>query len=289
MQSLTVAEIVTRALAEDIGPGDITTNLVVPFGTQADAAVVARERLVVSGATIAKEVFSQVDDSLICEIVKSDGQAVEKGDLVLKLKGNAASILTAERTALNFLMRLSGIASLTRRFVEAIGTNGPKLLDTRKTTPGLRVLEKAAVRHGGGENHRFALYDGILIKDNHIVSAGGIQKALAMAKALAPAGLKIEIEVETIAEELEALKGGADILLLDNMDPPTLQRAVKEANNFFAPNRRRVLLEASGGVSLNTISQIALSGVDYISAGAITHSAPSADLALDFYSRGTGS
>jgi nicotinate-nucleotide pyrophosphorylase (carboxylating) len=282
MFSPDIRKLVERSLLEDVGPGDLTSNLVVPEKLVATATVVAREDLVLSGERVFAEVVRQVDPSLELKSFKTDGDRINPKETILALRGIARSILTLERTGLNFLMFLSGIATLTRRYVDAIGDRGPVLLDTRKTTPALRFLEKAAVRHGGGKNHRFALFDGILIKDNHIIAAGGVEKALSLAKAGAPAGLKIEIEVDSLEEVKIALTHGADILLLDNMDPPTLKEAVRLADDFFRPAKRKVLLEASGGVTLETLPAIASSGVDFISVGAITHSAKGADIGLDF-------
>jgi nicotinate-nucleotide pyrophosphorylase (carboxylating) len=282
MFSPEIKRLVQRTLSEDIGPGDLTSNLVVPSRLDAGGYIVAREPLILSGLTVFEEVIRQVDRGLSYKAFKRDGDFCAAKENILALRGSARSILTAERAALNFLMHLSGIATLTKAYVDAIGPGGPRLLDTRKTTPGLRVLEKAAVRHGGGKNHRFALFDGILIKDNHIVAAEGIGEALRKARAGAPAGLKIEIEVDDLDQEHEALENGADILLLDNMDVPTLRRAVEEAEKFFSPHRRRVLLEASGGITLDMVGEIAKTGVDFISVGAITHSARAVDIGLDF-------
>jgi nicotinate-nucleotide pyrophosphorylase (carboxylating) len=282
MFSPDIRKLVERSLLEDIGPGDLTSNLVVPEKLIATATVAAREELVLSGGKVFQEVVRQVDSSLELKSFKEDGERINAKETILAIRGCARSILTLERTGLNFLMFLSGIATLTRKYVDVIGDKGPVLLDTRKTTPALRFLEKAAVRHGGGKNHRFALFDGILIKDNHIIAAGGVEKALSLAKAGAPAGLKIEIEVDDLTGVKIALAHGADILLLDNMDPPTLKEAVKLADDFFSPGKRKVLLEASGGVTLETLPAVAETGVDFISVGAITHSAKAADIGLDF-------
>jgi nicotinate-nucleotide pyrophosphorylase (carboxylating) len=283
MFSPNIKQLVERALEEDIGHGDLTSNLVVPSQLETTGQVVPREPLILSGLTVFLEIVNQVDKTLEIKINKRDGDYCAPDKTILSLRGQARSILTLERTALNFLMRLSGIATYTKEFVDAIGENGPYLLDTRKTTPGLRALEKAAVRHGGGRNHRFALFDGILIKDNHIIAAGGIETALKRAKIGCPSGLKIEIEVDSIEQEILALNNGADILLLDNMDAEKLREAVKVADDFFAPNKRPVLLEASGGITLENIGEIAKTGIDYISVGAITHSARGRDIGLDFY------
>jgi nicotinate-nucleotide pyrophosphorylase (carboxylating) len=282
MFSPDLRKIVERSLLEDVGPGDLTSELVVPEKLNATATVAPREDLVLSGLRAFREVVRQVDSTLEIKVFKNDGDFTAAKENILALRGSARSILTLERTGLNFLMFLSGIATLTRKYVDVIGDAGPRLLDTRKTTPALRFLEKAAVRHGGGKNHRFALFDGILIKDNHIIAAGGVENALSKAKAGAPAGLKIEIEVDTLEDMRIALINGADVLLLDNMDAPTLKEAVKLADEFFAPEKRKVLLEASGGITLDTLPEIAKTGVDFISVGAITHSARAADIGLDF-------
>jgi nicotinate-nucleotide pyrophosphorylase (carboxylating) len=276
-------KLVADALREDLGPGDVTTELCIPEDVTVEAVVRARKPLVVSGTGPFLETIRQVDPYVECRILKRDGDDATEGDPIANLRGSCASILSAERTALNFLQHLSGVATLTRAFVEAIGPGGPGLLDTRKTIPGLRNLEKDAVRHGGGLNHRRALFDGILIKDNHITAAGGVRAALDRAKAGAPVGMKVEIEVDNLNQLQEALEGGADIILLDNMDPDGLRRAVAAAEAFFAPQPRKVLLEASGGVTLETVKAIAGTGVDYVSTGAVTHSAPAADLGLDFF------
>jgi nicotinate-nucleotide pyrophosphorylase (carboxylating) len=280
------AKLVTEALREDVGPGDVTTELCIPEGVDVEAVVRARKTLVVSGTGPFLEVIRQVDPAVECRILRPDGSEASEGDAVANLRGSCASILTAERTALNFLQHLSGIATLTRAFVNAIGPGGPGLLDTRKTIPGLRNLEKDAVRHGGGLNHRRALFDGILIKDNHITAAGGLKAALDRTRAGAPVGMKVEVEVDSLEQLAEALEGGADIILLDNMAPDVLREAVSAAEAFFAPSPRRVLLEASGGVTLENVKAIAQTGVDFISTGAVTHSAPAADLGLDFFPRG---
>jgi nicotinate-nucleotide pyrophosphorylase (carboxylating) len=224
----------------------------------------------------------QTDSRIVFTPLAADGDHLTPGSEIARLQGPAASILSAERVALNFLMRLSGVATLTAKFVAAAANPGIAVVDTRKTTPGLRFLEKAAVRHGGGRNHRFALYDGILIKDNHIAAAGSIAKAVSRARFAAPHTLKIEVEVDTLDQLKEALTAGADLVLLDNMGPDLLRQAVRITENFHAPTPRLTLLEASGGINLDSIGSIAQTGVDLISVGAITHSAPSVDLGLDW-------
>ncbi|MDR1872905.1 MAG: carboxylating nicotinate-nucleotide diphosphorylase [Deltaproteobacteria bacterium] len=278
-------KLIELALLEDLGPvGDVTSRLTIPHGKTGRAEVKAREELVVSGLEVFTAVFTRVDPAIKVQTLVKDGVLLPKGAACAEVSGPAGSLLAAERTGLNFLMRLSGVATLTRAYVLALGDNenAPKLLDTRKTTPGLRALEKAAVFHGGGDNHRFGLYDGIIIKDNHIAAAGSLKAAVELAKATAPMELRVEVEVDGLEQIAPALEAGADILLLDNMDPPTLKEAVKIVTDYFAPHPRPVILEASGGVNLKTIRAIAQTGVDRISVGAITHSARAVDLGLDW-------
>jgi nicotinate-nucleotide pyrophosphorylase (carboxylating) len=271
------------ALQEDIGPGDVTSLLTVLPETCSRAQVRARSPLVLSGLAVFQEVFFQVDPEVRVEFLALEGEMLQAGQPACELSGRAQSLLTGERTGLNFLMRLSGVATWTRKMVEAMGPDpGPVLMDTRKTTPGFRALERAAVIHGGGCSHRFGLFDGILIKDNHIQAGGGLEAVLARARQSAPHGMKIEVEVENLVQVEAALKAGADILLLDNMSPAMLRAAVIFTEKFFEPRKRPVLLEASGGINLSSIGQTAQSGVDFISAGALTHSAPAADLGLDW-------
>ena len=270
-----VRAIVEMALAEDVGPGDITTAITVAVDTQARAEIVAKQDLVVSGLLPARLTFASVDPDVSFKALVSDGDRISAGTVLVEIQGRAASILTAERVALNFMMRLSGVATMTSRYVAAVKGHKARIVDTRKTTPGMRVLEKAAVRHGGGFNHRHALFDGILIKDNHIAAAGSITNAVTRARQQAPHTMKVEVEVVDLAGLAEAIKAGADVVLLDNMDTDMMTAAVKAADG-------RVLLEASGGVNLETIGAIAATGVDLISAGALTHSAPAVDLSLRF-------
>jgi len=273
--SETAVETVRRALAEDLGHGDVTTALVVDPETMARAEITAKADLVLAGLEAARLAFSLVDPTVSFEALAADGDRVAQGRIVVRLAGPAASILKAERVALNFLMHLSGVATLTARFVQAAKPHPARIVDTRKTTPGLRALEKAAVLAGGGMNHRFGLYDGILIKDNHIAAAGGVARAVHLAKTGAPHTLKVEVEVSSLEGLEEAIQAGADIVLLDNMPPEEMARAVDL-------NHGRVLLEASGNVTLATVAAIAATGVDIISSGALTHSAPAADLSLNF-------
>lgn len=282
MNPFSVTDIVRLALMEDLGPGDLTSRLTVPSGRRGRARIVARQDLVLSGLEAARETLRQVDPGIVVTPYAAEGDRLRAKDEVALVEGPAVSILSAERVSLNFLMRLSGVASLTARYVEAAGNPLVSVVDIRKTTPGLRVLEKAAVRHGGGRNHRFALYDGILIKDNHIAAAGGISQAVAGARQNAPQTLKVEVEVDTLDQLHEALMAGADIIMLDNMGPDLLRQAVKIVSDFHAPGPRTTLLEASGGINLSTIGPIAQTGIDLISVGALTHSAASVDLGLDW-------
>ncbi|MGE5531315.1 MAG: carboxylating nicotinate-nucleotide diphosphorylase [Bacteroidota bacterium] len=270
---MVVSDLVARALAEDIGHGDITTQLTIPADRMGRAVFLAKQAGVLSGLYVAEECFRQVDPSVQFETRKAEGEAFEVGDTLAVATGRAASLLGAERVSLNFLQRLCGIATLTREFVNRISDTPARIVDTRKTTPGLRLLEKAAVRAGGGNNHRFALYDGILLKDNHIAVAGGVSEAVAAARAGAPHTLKIEVEVTNLQELEEALASGADIVLLDNMSLEQLRQAV-------ALGSGRVVLEASGGVNLDTVAEIAQTGVNLISVGALTHSASAIDISL---------
>jgi nicotinate-nucleotide pyrophosphorylase (carboxylating) len=268
-------EFLRRALAEDIGPGDVTTTAVVPADRIAQARAMAKQDLVVAGAQVAARVFELVDDSVRIDISIGDGQDARNGEVILGVAGPARSILVAERVALNLLMHLSGVATLTRAFVQAVAGTATRIVDTRKTTPGLRALEKAAVRAGGGHNHRYALYDGVLIKDNHIRAAGSIAAAVEAARGQVHHLLKIEVEAGDLAELDQAVAAGADAVLLDNMALENMAEAVRKYGD-------RVVLEASGNVSLATVREIAQTGVHLISVGALTHSAPAADVSLKF-------
>ncbi len=268
-------DIVRLALAEDIGSGDLTTALTVDPSATAQASIIAKEDLVLAGLKPARLTFELVDSGVEFEPLAAEGARAAKGDVLVRVTGSAASILTAERVALNFLMHLSGVATLTARFVEAVKPHKVRIVDTRKTMPGMRALEKAAVRSGGGNNHRFGLFDGILIKDNHIAAAGSIKAAVARAKAGAPHTLKVEVEVTDLPGLEEAIAAGADAVLLDNMDQDQLTEAA-------AIGRGKVILEASGGIKLGNVAQAAASGVNIISIGALTHSAPAADMSLKF-------
>ena len=265
------------ALREDIGGGDITTVSFVPENQQASARIIARERAIVAGIDVAADVFRRVDASLHPEILRGDGAIVDSGESVLEVRGNARSILTAERVALNFLQRLSGIATLTHQFVEAVVDNRAKIFDTRKTTPGLRKLEKAAVVAGGGKNHRFGLYDMVLIKDNHLLARPNFSNIAETIRRLHEdrPDIKIELEADTL-DQVRAFIGmdGVDVILLDNMSAPQMREAVTLGQG-------KVKFEASGGVTLQNVGQIAATGVDYISIGALTHSARAIDFSLE--------
>ena len=268
-----IDRIIENALLEDIHTGDITTLAVVPDSRVVSARLIAKEPMVLAGISVAARVFQLLDQRIefICE--HSDGTRLEKGDIIARLRGDAAQLLQGERVALNLLQRMCGIATLTDRYVQAVAGTGARIVDTRKTTPGLRQLEKYSVRIGGGINHRTGLYDGILIKENHIVAAGGIAEAIRRARAYIPHTLKIEIETETIDEVKQALEAGADIIMLDNMDNETMQQAVSMIGG-------RALVEASGGVNLDTVRGIAGTGVNIISVGALTHSARAMDISM---------
>jgi len=265
--------LIDLALAEDVGKGDVTTVATVPEGKEGRAVIIAKAYGIVCGLPIAAEAFRNVDAAIRLTHLASDGEPVAPGDVVAALSGPLRGILTAERTALNFLTHLSGIATLTARFVDVVAPYRAVILDTRKTTPGWRILEKYAVRCGGGRNHRMGLYDMVLIKDNHIAACGSLAEAVRRVRA-AGISLPIEVEVRTLAELEEALSLGVDRILLDNMDIPTLRKAIARAKG-------KVELEASGGVTLENAAEIAACGVDYISIGALTHSAPALDFSLE--------
>ncbi|MGH7562916.1 MAG: carboxylating nicotinate-nucleotide diphosphorylase [Gemmatimonadota bacterium] len=271
-----VERLVQAALEEDLGAGDVTTAATVSTGARGRARVVAKAAGVIAGLEVAREVYRQSDPALVFEARLDDGTAVEPGDLVATAAGSFARLLEAERTALNFLQRLSGVATLTRRYVDAIGGTGARIADTRKTTPGWRSLEKAAVTAGGGTNHRMGLFDAFLVKENHIAAAGGIAEALSAVARGNATGLPVEIEVRSL-DELEVVlehPHPPDRILLDNLARPELAEAVGRAR----ARRPGILLEASGNVALGTVRAIAETGVDWISVGALTHSAPALDL-----------
>ena len=273
-----IRKIVNVALEEDIGFGDLTSNVLFAPGVSAQAQIMAKEAMVVAGLAVAQEVFLHIDSSLQLTIRQDDGAWVKANTPILTITGNAQSLLQGERVALNFIQRLSGISSLTRQFCQAVGGRSVKIADTRKTTPGLRSLEKWAVRLGGGSNHRFSLHDGILIKDNHLMVLAtnkiSLSQACRLARDQAPHGLRISVEVESLSQVREALQGKADVILLDNMSPAKIQQAVKITKG-------QALIEVSGGITMENIRDMASTGVDIISIGALTHSAPAMDLSLD--------
>jgi len=271
---------VRRFLEEDVGPGDATTSRVVPPGANAAGTIVTRERCVVAGLPLADAVFRELDPTVSVELLAADGDAVGAGTALARLRGPAAPILTGERLGLNLLQRLSGVATMTRRYVDAVAGTRASVSDTRKTTPGLRMFEKYAVRMGGGRNHRLGLHDGILIKDNHIAVAGGIEQALRAALARPDTCGPVQIEVGSLEQLDAALAVGVDAILLDNLPPETV--AVAVARIRAHPGGGSCWIEASGGITLANIRAYAEAGVDTISVGALTHSAPSVDIALDF-------
>jgi len=287
-----IEEIIDRALAEDIGQGDVTTETLIPHDRRGMACIMIKASGVLAGVEVAKEVFLRVDPELEVEVLIADGSKVQPGDIIARMSGRISSILKAERTALNFLQRLSGIASETHRYVEAVEELPVRIMDTRKTTPGLRLLEKYAVKVGGGKNHRMNLGDGILIKDTHLAALRyqglSIKNIVAQVRQNAPLSLRgipsrsdikarqtqIEVEVKTVQEALEAADAGADIIMLDNMSIEDMRKAVKCIHG-------RALIEASGGITLDSIRAIAETGVDFISIGALTHSAMALDISLE--------
>jgi nicotinate-nucleotide pyrophosphorylase (carboxylating) len=268
---------IAAALKEDIGKGDITTEFFVPETLHATGRIVTREPAVVAGTATAAEIFRKIDPATDIQIVRPDGEAVVAGDIVIEVRGLARSILKAERVTLNFLQRLCGVATLTRQFVDAVGNHPAKILDTRKTTPGLRLLEKAAVVAGGGVNHRSGLYDMVLVKDNHLAALGGLSGFADKIRQLRKERPNIRIEVE--ADDLEQVRAfveieGIDAILLDNMVPAQIREAL-------ALRRNNIKFEASGGITLKTVRRIAATGVDFISIGALTNAAPAVDLGLE--------
>jgi nicotinate-nucleotide pyrophosphorylase (carboxylating) len=269
-----IEELVRKAIQEDAGAGDITTALTVPENLMGKARIVAKQEGTLAGINVAKLVFFDVDRELRFIGFLKDGKRFEKGGVIAEVAGRVRSILTAERSALNFLQRMSGIATLTRQYVDIIKGTKAKILDTRKTTPLLRELEKYAVRMGGGYNHRLGLHDMILIKENHIRAAGSIRNAIALARAGNVKGLLIELEAKTLSEAKQALEVGAPRILLDNMTPAQVRAVVRMT-------RGHTKLEASGGVTLRNVRAIAKTGVNYISVGALTHSAPAVDISLE--------
>ena len=265
--------LIDLAFAEDIGIGDVTTEATVPPTQEGIGTLLAKSGGIVAGLPVAARVFARLDAKLTFRTLVRDGDAVKAGTPIAEVQGSAKTILMGERTALNFLQRLSGIATLTARFVEAVSDYDTKIVDTRKTAAGWRAVQKYAVRVGGGSNHRFGLYDGVLIKDNHIVAAGGVENAVRRAREIVPHTAKIEIEIETVDQVDEALAAGADILLLDNMPLGIMRGVVQEVGD-------RVITEASGGITLDQVQAVAATGVNLISVGALTHSAMPMDISL---------
>ncbi|WP_061212831.1 carboxylating nicotinate-nucleotide diphosphorylase [Syntrophomonas wolfei] len=273
MNDWMVKEIIKRALVEDLGNGDITTRNLIAETQEGQGLFLAKASGIVAGLEVSAAVFSCLEPAARFTAFNHDGDEIKPGDRIARVEGKMSTLLSGERVALNFLQRLSGIASKTRNMVGSIKYQHAVLVDTRKTTPGLRLLEKYAVRVGGAKNHRFGLYDGVMIKDNHIQAVGGIQKAVSTLRQKVPHTLKIEVEVENLQQLQEALEARADIILLDNMDSESMRKAVEIVNG-------QALLEASGGVNEENIVEIAKTGVDFISCGALTHSAPSLDISF---------
>ena len=275
---LQIKEIVDRALAEDLIKGDVTTDALVPADQQGTGVIVAKKQGILAGINVAEQVFHSVDPELKVEVLVEDGAGVKSGSEVARVSGRIARILKAERVALNFLQHLSGIASETNRYVEAVAGLPVRIMDTRKTTPGLRLLEKYAVKTGGGQNHRMNLGDGILIKDNHLAALRSqglnIKQILTKARQNSPQRLPVEVEAGTVSEALEAVEAGADVVMLDNMSLEDMREAVKSIHG-------RALIEASGGITLGNVRAVAETGVDFISIGALTHSARALDISLE--------
>ncbi len=275
MIDLNLNDLIARSLKEDIGTGDITTLSTIPADRTITGRFIAKETGVLCGMDVAKAVFAFIDPAICLENIKNDGERIEKGEVIATVKGNARNILTGERLALNLMQHMSGIATRTREAVDKVAGTAARIADTRKTTPGLRVLEKYAVKCGGGSNHRFNLADGVLIKDNHIEAAGGITPAVKMARENIPHTLKIEVEVETFPQLEEALAAGADIIMLDNMSYDDMKKAVEIVAG-------RALTEASGNMGEKDLKTVAETGVDLISIGALTHSVKALDISLKF-------
>jgi nicotinate-nucleotide pyrophosphorylase (carboxylating) len=270
---LYVKKIIEKALSEDIGPGDVTSEATIPVGSTSTAEILAKQDLVLAGLDVSLEVFHFLDAAIQLTKFAQDGDRIKSGKVIARVSGSTRVLLAGERVALNLLQHISGIATLTSKYVEQLKGLKAQALDTRKTLPGLRQLEKYAVRMGGGTNHRFGLYDGVLIKDNHIKAGGSITKAIESARRNAHHLLKIEVETKTLGEVREALAAKADIIMLDNMPLDMIREAVKLING-------QVLVEASGNVTFETIRELGETGVDFISSGSLTHSAPAADISM---------
>ena len=273
-----IKRIIDTALSEDIGHGDITSSLLIPEDIPAKGIITAEDDIVLAGIAVAEEVFKRLDGAAVFEGLASDGDSVKAGTVIAHVSGNGRALLTGERVALNFLQRLSGIAALSKRYADAVRGLPVRISDTRKTTPGLRTLEKYAVRAGGCFNHRYGLFDGILIKENHIALTSGVEEAVSAAKMKSPHTIKVEVEVKNLAEVKAAVKGKADIIMLDNMDIAMMKEAVEIIRG---QSDREILIEASGGMSLDRVRDVALSGVDIISVGALTHAAAWVNISMD--------
>ena len=274
---ISIKPVIDYALYEDLGSGDITTNSLVPFDLQAKATMVAKSSGVIAGLDVAKYVFKSLDKDILWKTYINDGEHVTKGDLILEISGSYRALLSGERLALNFLQRMSGIATMTDIYKNQLAGSKVKILDTRKTVPGLRLLDKYAVRMGGGTNHRIGLYDMVLIKDNHIKVAGGITNAVGQIKKNIPPGVLIEVETTTIAEVKETLAAGVDIIMLDNMDNNTMMECVKIING-------QAKVEASGNMTVERLREVAETGIDFISIGALTHSVIALDISMNIES-----
>jgi nicotinate-nucleotide pyrophosphorylase (carboxylating) len=273
-----IDHILINALREDIGNDDVTTSSLISENSSSLAAVKAKDDFVLAGLPYAQRVFTLMDGNSRFSGFKKEGDRIRPGQILAKVKGNTRSLLMAERTALNIMQRLSGIATLTDKYVRSVHGLKVKIADTRKTAPGLRVLDKYAVRVGGGHNHRYGLFDGILIKDNHIAAVGGVGKAVKLARAGVQHLLKVEVEVKNLSEVKEALKAGADVIMLDNMPVDKMEKAI----HIIRTMDQKILIEASGDIGLENVRNVAETGVDIISVGALTHSAPAADISLKF-------
>ncbi|MFZ5965550.1 MAG: carboxylating nicotinate-nucleotide diphosphorylase [Bacillota bacterium] len=276
LNKLVLAQVIDHALMEDMNNGDITTDVLIEENSISQAMITVKEEGVIAGLSVAEMVFKRLDEHMIFTYLKKDGDRINKGENIAKIEGKTAVILKGERTALNILQRMSGIATKARQYADLVQGTKTRIVDTRKTTPGLRMLEKYAVRIGGCHNHRFNLSDAVMIKDNHIEAVGGIEKAIRIARENIPHTMKIEVEVETLEQLKEALEAKADIIMLDNMDMETMRKA-KEITG------EKAILEASGNITMDRVSQIAEIGIDVISVGALTHSVKALDISLNIY------
>jgi len=275
-----IRSVIENALSEDIGPGDITTSLLIAEDQIAEGFITAEEDVIAAGILVAEEVFKTLDPDAVFETLARDGESISAGTKIIRVHGKAKALLTGERVALNFLQRLSGIATLSRRYAEAVKGLPVRIVDTRKTTPGLRVVEKYAVRVGGCWNHRFGLFDGILIKENHIALTSGVGVATNIVRDKSPHTIKVEVEVKNLEEVREAAEAGADIIMLDNMDIPMMREAVGIIRNY---KDKEIMIEASGGMGLDNVRNAALTGVDLISVGALTHSSSWVNISMDIF------